>query len=245
MLVQAEAHAMAAAASDKVNGAEAPAPQGQVTMGTSFGKALNALAKRPEVKRFLEIGTWYGAGSTLCIAQGLRDSSADAGGAQAPADPYGTPPKLLYTLELFEPAWDHARRTLRGLPVRCLLGGTVPESGYLKPEEMSAEDLENGHYKLYYQRDVALARTSPPLLEPLCRLYEWDAVLIDGNEYTGWAEYEVIRAHCPPRYLALHDTGTLKTRKVQAHLAEPGAGYRLMAEGMDGAGWAIYEKADA
>jgi hypothetical protein len=29
------------------------------------------------------------------------------------------------------------------------------------------------------------------------------------------------------------------------HLAEPGAGYRLIAEGMDGAGWAIYEKADA
>jgi hypothetical protein len=32
--------------------------QGQITQGTSFGVALNALASRTEVKRVLEIGTW-------------------------------------------------------------------------------------------------------------------------------------------------------------------------------------------
>ena len=43
-------------------------------------------------------------------------------------------------------------------------------------------------------------------------------MLIDGNEYTGWAEFNHVRSECQPKYLALHDTNTLKTAKIEAYL---------------------------
>ncbi len=36
-----------------------PTGDGQVHMGTSFGQALNKLAKQSDVNLFLEIGTWF------------------------------------------------------------------------------------------------------------------------------------------------------------------------------------------
>lgn len=129
-------------------------------------------------------------GSTQCIARGLQESGRD---------------KLLYTIELYEPAWQYARKTFTHLPIRFILGGTVPTEMYLKPEETPNKDL---HYRLYYQRDIELSKKSIPWLYPLCLAYRFDAVLIDGNECTGWAEYQIIDRYCKPKYLMLHDVGT-------------------------------------
>ena len=92
-----------------------------------------------------------------------------------------------------------------------------------------------------------------------------DLILIDGNEYTGWGEFERVRDECRPRYVALHDTGTLKTAKVEAYLETHTDEYRLLLrkgetdaspacdlvgclpEGLfapNEAGWAIYQRSD-
>ena len=44
-------------------------------MGSEFGKELYGMASRPDVKKVLELGTWKGGGSSLCLAKGLRDTS--------------------------------------------------------------------------------------------------------------------------------------------------------------------------
>ena len=206
--------------------------RGQVTLETTFGRELNRLARLPHVHLVLEIGTWYGGGSSWCIAQGLRSSLVDA----------SRPDKWLFTMELFEDAWRYASMTLRRLPATCLRAGTVGLEGYLRPEQLTAEDRANEHYRLYYARDVALAEAVKPLLAPLCAAYDFDLVLIDGNEYTGLAEYELVDRACRPRYLALHDTGTLKTREVERRLAAPDSGWQKLSGGVDGAGWAVYER---
>jgi len=46
-----------------------PELKGQVTLETSFGQELYRLAKLPEVHLVMEIGTWFGGGSSWCIAQ--------------------------------------------------------------------------------------------------------------------------------------------------------------------------------
>jgi hypothetical protein len=203
--------------------------KGQVTLQTTFGKELNRLAQLQSVHLVLEIGTWFGGGSSWCIAQGLRSSIRDA----------TTPDKWLITLEMFEPAWQYASKTLQRLPVTCMKGGTVGLDGYLRPEQMSEQDRESEHYKLYYARDVGLARETTPLLGTLCTMYDFDLVLIDGNEYTGLAEFEIVETVCRPRYLALHDTGTLKTRRVELMLQS--SKWTKISSGMDAAGWAVYE----
>jgi len=82
------------------------------------------------------------------------------------------------------------------------------------------------HFHLYHRRDAELMRSMTPLLTPLCQESPFDMVLIDGNEYTGWAEFVRVERDCRPRYLALHDTNTLKTRRIERHLASHPAKYR-------------------
>ena len=205
--------------------------KGQVTLQTTFGQELHRLAQQEDVHLVLEIGTWFGGGSSWCIAQGLRRTIRD----------HNAPDKWLITMELFEPAWEYASKTLELLPVTCMKAGTVEVESYMKPEQMSAEDLSSEHYKLYYVRDVKLAREVTPLLKQLCSTYDFDFVLIDGNEYTGLAEYEIVDQVCQPLYLALHDTATLKTRRVEQLLALSSDRWSKISSGVDAAGWAVYK----
>ena len=199
--------------------------KGQVTMQTSFGKELNRVARQSDVHLVLEIGTWFGGGSSWCIAQGLKTSGNG---------------KWLITMELIDEAWDYASKTLQRLPVTCMKAGTVGMEGYLKPDQMTAEDRASEHYRLYYDRDIAVAKQTTPMLETLCKTYDFDLVLIDGNEYTGSAEFEIVSRQCRPRYLALHDTGTLKTRRVEVILGTSNK-WKKISSGMDAAGWAVYK----
>ena len=188
--------------------------QGQVLEGTSFGAALSAIASLPNVKRVLELGTWYGGGSTVNLARGVRDTAAAtlarSLGASAPSDnciertspSHGATTErcchsLVVTLEVFEPAWSHARKYLRDWPVWCVRGSTVDASEMLQPHDIPM-NLRDAHFKLYYQRDLALMRKSTPMVHRFCAAYQFELVLIDGNEYTGWAEVRTQAARARP-----------------------------------------------
>ena len=249
--------------------------QGQVVEGTSFGATLGAIASLPEVKRVLELGTWYGGGSTVNLGKGIRDSTAKtlatSLGASAPADNCivnGADTcchSLVVTVEVFEPAWEHARRYLRDLPVWCVRGSTVAAEEMLKVHEIPPR-LRDQHFKLYYQRDLNLMRRSTPQLHRLCAAYQFELVLIDGNEYTGWAEFNRVRTECKPMYLALHDTQTLKTQKIEEYLNANQDEYKIFLRKYsthsmhpaceligckseqqflpNSAGWSIYQRVD-
>lgn len=171
-------------------------------------------------------GTWYGGGSTQALAKGLQESGSH---------------KVLITIEMYEPAWQYARKRLIGYPVICLLAGTVPKEQYLTPDEIPDEE-KTEHYKLYYERDIKLAEQHEPILEPLCKSFRFDAVLIDGNEYTGYAEFKIIDSICKPKYLMLHDVGTLKTKKISVELNKNPQKYQLVSKGSDKDSiWEIYK----
>ena len=109
---------------------------------------------------------------------------------------------LVVTVEVFEPAWLHARRYLHDLPVWCVRGSTVTPDEMLSPDEVPLSE-RGTHFQLYYERDLALMRKSKPQLRRLCAKVAFDLILIDGNEYTGWGEFERVRDECRPRYVAL------------------------------------------
>ena len=77
--------------------------------------------------------------------------------------------------------------------------------------------------------------------EHYCRQLSPDVVLIDGNEYTGWGEFQVAMKSCRPKYLALHDTGTLKTAKVEKFIQEHPKEFEMINRGVDRAAWAVYQ----
>ena len=108
---------------------------------------------------------------------------------------------------------------------------------------MAASDRAHKHFQLYYYRDIELVKSGKyePLLDKVCSSFDFDFVLIDGNEYTGWAEFLVVTEKCKPKYLALHDTGTLKTKKVETFL-QYNADWTMIESDKDGkTGWALYK----
>ena len=254
---------------------EARQKQGQVLEGTSFGAALSAIAALPSVSRVLELGTWYGGGSTVNLGKGIRDSAratlAKSLGASASSDncvAQGAETcchSLVVTVEVFEPAWEHARRYLRDLPVWSVRGSTVAAEEMLQISQIPMR-LRDQHFKLYYNRDLKLMQRSTPQLRRFCAVYHFDLVLIDGNEYTGWAEFNRVRTECKPTYLALHDTQTLKTQKIEEYLNKNSDEYQLFlrkyaTQSMrpacelvgckteqqfipNSAGWSIYKRVD-
>lgn len=198
---------------------------GQIVDGTSFAAALTALAQSREVRRVLELGTWYGGSSTQNLARGIErtaplDNCVTRGMERCCRD-------LVITVEVFEPAWAYARRYLHDLSVWCVRGSTVTPEEMLTAEEVPPSE-RGQHFQLYYERDLELMKRSKPQLRRLCAKVAFDLILIDGNEFTGWGEFERVRDECKPRFIALHDTGTLKTATVESYLEAHTNVYRLL-----------------
>eukprot|EP00977_Amphora_coffeiformis_P010349 scaffold2418_cov175-Amphora_coffeaeformis.AAC.5 len=199
-----------------------------------FGKALIELASKPGVYRLLEIGTWYGGGSTQAFVQGLQGTNKATCVSNATHHCCDT---FVTTFEIFGPAHEHARLYHQDNPVWLIKGTTVGVEDILKESEIPHKDA---HFELYYQRDLKLIKESEPQLAKYCKLLDPDVVLIDGNEYTGWGEFRTTIEHCKPKWLALHDTGTLRTEKVEAYMKMKPKQFSMESKGRDGASWSIF-----
>jgi hypothetical protein len=211
------------------------APERKGKILTGFASALTALAASSDVLRILEIGTWYGGGSTKAFVDGMQHKSNCITNTT-----HHCCHAFVITFEVFKPAWEHSRLYHQNNPVWLVLGTTVGLDDMLTEDEIPKEE-KGEHFRLYYKRDQAIMQTNEPQLAKYCRLLSPDVVLIDGNEYTGWGEFEVALTECQPRYLALHDTGTLKTHKVEAFIHNFPENFIEVASGLDAeTGWSIY-----
>ena len=211
-----------------------PPIQGQIRSSQGFAKALRKTASKPEVQRVLEIGTWYGGGSTVQLVEGIKDRSECISNQT-----HHCCRSFVVTMEVFHPAWKHASLFHQKNPVWLVEGTTVGVSEMLQKKDIPPEEI-NEHYRLYYERDKKIMAQGKPLLRKLCKTLKFQFVLIDGNEYTGWGEFQIVRDVCKPHYLALHDCKTLKTRKVEKYLEQQNIS--VVAKGFDNnAAWAIYD----
>lgn len=212
---------------------EIPPRLGQITDETSFGKSLRDIINLNKLQHILEIGTWFGGGSTRVIADALN-TTADC----LIFESHKCCQSYLVTFEVFEPAWEYSSRYLQHDPVWLVLGTTVGVQDMLTNDEIPYQDE---HYRLYYERDKQIMASQQPKLKEFCENYPFDLALIDGNEYTGWGEFVILRDVCKPRYIALHDTGTLKTFKIEHFLKMNPSFAKLISSGKDGASWSIFE----
>ena len=213
-----------------------PERQGQITSDTTFGAALRNVARRPDVKRIIETGTWYGGGSTHEFAEGLKDKANCATNAT-----HHCCEAFVVSFELFMPALEHARLYHQDNPVWIVKGSTVGVDQMAKESDIPEDERNGEHFQLYYERDRELMSKATPKLEKFCNFIRPDVVLVDGNEYTGWSEFKVAMNSCRPRYIALHDTGTFKTKKVEKfiHNKKPEL-FKLIDSGQDAVSWSIY-----
>ena len=123
-------------------------------MGLSgrIGATLNELARRPEVEKVLEIGTYNGEGSTYCLADGLSRSTG-----------------RLRSIEADTRLSEHARSFYAGTGCRwsCIAGSRValedyaPYEHFLPRIERTAYEAEApGTHRSWYERELELARSA-------------------------------------------------------------------------------------
>lgn len=183
---------------------------GQMGLSGRIGATLFELARKPEVEKALEIGTYNGEGSTYCIADGLSRTTGRLTSIEV--DP-----------ELYEQARTFFAR--RGLPVDLHCGLTLRLDEYL-PFEAYAPRIERTAYEAeapgthlqWYEQELAKARSAErtDLLRELVKRDGWyDLALLDGGEYSSDLEFHVLEPNVRG-YFVLDDTNPERSIKNAA-----------------------------
>jgi hypothetical protein len=206
--------------------------EGQIRRGSKFGEIIYRIAKSTKFQTFLEVGTWNGRGSTKCFVDGLLERS----------DNYS-----FISIENNKKFHDTAVEYWVGKANNRiqLLFGTV-----IRPQEiMTDEEIVNhhlfpvirDHYYEHYQSDFCNASTAPLVLEKIPS--EIDVLLLDGGEFSGYAEWGKFRNRGISVVL-LDDINTIKNAQVFEELKQDKSWTVVLENRTERTGIAIFAKSN-
>lgn len=209
---------------------ESMATGGQINRGSRFGEIIYTLAKDPRFHTFLEVGTWNGQGSTKCFIDALLERE----------DKY-----LFMSLEDDRGFHDAAARYWKDKideRVQLVYGTVVRAEEMMKEEEVRAHPLFvkqtlKDHYNLYYKSDIANSGTAPLVLERIPR--QIDVLLLDGGEFSGYAEWSKLRNR-GLRVVLLDDINTMKNSTVCEELRHDKGWTLVLEDRKDRNGFALF-----
>lgn len=220
--------------------------------GGQFFELIKDIVKRPEIKTILEIGSSSGEGSTRAILESL---------ALLPSD-YKQVHCLEISAERHLKLEEYLKSDNRFKAHR--LSSITPEdfpdfeavSNFYINIESKLNKYEIDTVRSWYEKDISYIYANPELtpmdsngvkiggiswIKKKYGISEFDFVLIDGGEFTGFEEFMEIRSSI---YIALDDTQTFKSWKVRESLLS-NSEYRLIAENLNERnGWSIFVKKD-
>lgn len=131
---------------------------GQILPGSKFGDKLTELAR--EAKVIVEIGTWKGQGSTLCLFNGIKER----------------PDAFLFTIEAYRAMYEQYVGPVHERVFR--IWGTI-----VIPEDFPSYETTVEQYHL----DKNINASAPFVHDIIPQ--EIDLLLIDGGEWTANVEY--------------------------------------------------------
>ncbi|MFL5264833.1 MAG: hypothetical protein ACJ79R_05210 [Anaeromyxobacteraceae bacterium] len=211
--------------------------------GDRFYRALRRVAATPGVRTILEIGASSGAGSTEALVAG------------ALGNPEGPP--QIHTIEVSKARFAVlAERYARYPFLHPYNTSSVPASAFPGDAEVARfyrevrSKLRNNRLEKvlgWLRQDLAYLAEHPELsaagierIRAAAGVETFDAVLIDGSEFTGSAELDLVHG---ARFILLDDTRSFKTWECQRRLRNDAA-YRRVASGyFTRNGWAMFERA--
>lgn len=185
--------------------------QGQITINTRLGKWIYTLAKHPIVNTILEVGTWWGLGSTNCIKQGLLERAQ--------------PIKIGYSIECVKERYNKAINNLAPLPPNFyLLYGSVVSYAELQSQ---AQVPTTKARRQYFKDDMEQVRVAPFIGNPL-QGTTIDLCILDGSEFTGLIEF--FRLGIYSRYVVLDDTTKLKHSATRDYVLSRSNDWRILED---------------
>jgi hypothetical protein len=194
---------------------------GQINLNSSFGKKLCEIAKNTDYKTFLEIGTWNGLGSTVCIYDGLKERNDNW---------------LFYSLEINKDKLSFAKNYHKDKKI-IFSNNTILSKIPSYDEIISI--LDKNIVKEWYDNDYENIINSEYFFQDH-NIKSFDVVLLDGGEYYTYFEYLVIKDKT--KILCLDDTNSIKCYKIYYELINDKNWCLLDENKNERNGWAIFKK---
>jgi hypothetical protein len=201
---------------------------GQINQQSELGSILYSLMTQGTPKKWLEIGTWTGNGTTLCVLNGMaaRDSTEGVEFWSYEADPD------MYKI---------AKKNLENNPFYgtnfTLVKGRIPCAElFMKPHEVPASEKKLGnHYELYYEKEKILYETCAqvtPTFNP-------QVVILDGGEFSGMMDWKGVPKE-ELEYVILDDINCFKNRAVYKEILTTPHWELFKENHSERNGWAIF-----
>jgi hypothetical protein len=175
--------------------------QGQILRNTELGEIIYNLTKRDDVLNIVEIGTWYGLGSTKCIIDGIIDSNID---------------KNFISIELNEKMYELSKINLKNYSSYVnLLNGSI-----ISYDEMFWFDFDENKKKFYYERswydeDLINIKKSNNVLSEIPDTI--DLLILDGGEFSTYPEWNKLKNRT--KIVVLDDINVFKCYKIFKELS--------------------------
>ena len=187
---------------------------GEINAHDKLGAYIIQYVKELDLKTNLEIGAWDGTGATRCFIDAMKDF----------------PEKSLTCLEIDKKKYNNLVKNVKEYPwVKCYNKSSIDchkliDFGFDRIWHSPFNPLrdfpdnEEETVRLWYNNDVELMKKYPKgFLEKDNTIY--DAVLIDGGEFTGYFEFELLKDRT--NMLFLDDCfRSYKTKKATVILSE-------------------------
>jgi hypothetical protein len=198
---------------------------GQLNLGTSCGNLIYDLSKREDVKTIVEIGTWNGEGSTMCVIQSLIDSKNK---------------KEFISLEMYPEMYEKAKLFLSEYKdyVTLLNGRIIDYEDSFWFDHNLVDLTHDEHARLYFKKDLDYLKTTANVFENLPE--KIDLLILDGGEYTTYPEWVKLKDRT--KIVFLDDSNILKCKRIRQEILDSG-NYKTLYDNLnDRNGVSSFEK---
>jgi hypothetical protein len=202
---------------------------GQINMNGNMGTQIYNICAMPNIKNIVEVGTWNGQGTTVCVMNAIikKDNS------------------MLYSIEAKPLKYNEAvsfwnkNNTLNKLK---LLNGTLHRQISSKNEIMKFYNTTHIPYeKEHYIPEKKVIEESPLVDTSIFK--DIDVIILDGGAYVSYGDFDVLKKF-NPEYIILDDTGHghFKMFRIRNELLKS-TDYKIYLENLnDRNGWTIFKK---
>lgn len=192
--------------------------QGQMTQSSERGTLLQKTIQNNNCKIIVEIGTWKGMGSTLCILESMLPDSD------------------FTTLESNKTFYDIAVSNLKPYEgkFKMIYGSIV---SYDEVESFASNHNLESVKQEWLKEDLYNINLCPNVIGEIPS--EIDFLLLDGGEFSTYPEWNKLKERT--KIVALDDIREIKTSLIHHELTND-KNYELLEKTNDGNGFSIFKK---
>lgn len=194
---------------------------GQINPDCDMGQFLIDISKDVRYKKYLEIGTWNGLGSTRCFVEGFRQREKKD--------------FEFYSVECNYDKCIQAQQFYKDMKnVHILHAKVVKEI----PDPSVLMTFFKDYNSSWHEVDLKNLENCPYLFDNCSK--EFDVILFDGGEFTTYFEYLELKDHC--KVIICDDCRVDKTSKIRQELLASSE-WQLIKENIESRnGWCAFER---